>query len=214
MQNVIKFSRLSRLCDACRQIGKCVAIWRWVSPKVDACRQMAMSVAVARYRRHKNLSTAMASPWREGCPTVQSCATGPIWNPTYFLPRLDDAAFSHLSPSEAFCTPVPYDLFLSNQPIPPYDIKPFHKPITVDAQQTHDVHTTLLKGWLHQKERCNIMQFSMTTLSYYVVVTYCTYYLSPRLNIFQSRNFYFLCFILLTSLGRQICQATVKYLFI
>ena len=117
-------------------------------------------------------------------------------------------------PSEAFCTPVPYDLFLSNQPIPPYHIKPFHKPITVDAQQTHDVHTTLLKGWLHQKERCNIMQFSMITLSYYVVVTYCTYYLSPRLNIFQSRNFYFLCFILLTSLGRQICQATVKYLFI
>ena len=64
MQNVIKFSRLSRLCDACRQIGKCVAIWRWVSPEVDTCRQMAISVAVARYRRHKNLSPAMASPWR------------------------------------------------------------------------------------------------------------------------------------------------------
>ena len=70
MQNVIKLSRLSRLCDACRQIGKCVAIWRWMSPEVDTCRQMPMSVAVARYRRHKNLSTAMASPWREGSRRV------------------------------------------------------------------------------------------------------------------------------------------------
>ena len=70
MQNVIKLLQLSRLCDACRQIGKCVAIWRWMSPEVDTCRQMAMSVAVARYRCHKNLSTAMASTWREGSRRV------------------------------------------------------------------------------------------------------------------------------------------------
>ena len=41
-----------------------------MSPEVDTCRQMAMIVAVARYRRHKNLSTAMASPWREGSRRV------------------------------------------------------------------------------------------------------------------------------------------------
>ena len=67
---MIKFSRPSRLCDACRHMAMGVAIWRWVSPEVDTCRQMAMSVAVARYRRHKNLSTAMASPWREGSRRV------------------------------------------------------------------------------------------------------------------------------------------------
>ena len=67
---MIKFSRPSRLCDACRHMAMGVAIWRWVSPEVDTCRQMAMSVAVARYRRHKNLSMAMASPWREGSRRV------------------------------------------------------------------------------------------------------------------------------------------------
>ena len=48
MQNVIKFSRLSRLCDACRQIGN-------VSPYGDGCRQRLIRVAKWRW----------VSPWRD-----------------------------------------------------------------------------------------------------------------------------------------------------
>ena len=54
-----------------------VAKWRWVSPNGDGCRHMAMGVAKwrwvspwRRYRRHKNLSTARASPYRDGSRRV------------------------------------------------------------------------------------------------------------------------------------------------
>ena len=109
MQIVIKLSRLSRLCDACRQIGKCVAIWRWMSPELHTCRQMAMSVAVARYRRHKNLSTAMASPWHEGSRQVATARPNDCRH-IMIPPSSDDPP----PPREIHSPPIPHTACIPN----------------------------------------------------------------------------------------------------
>ena len=46
---------------------------------------MAMSVAVARYRRYKSLSTAMASPWREGSRRVATAVAKDVQQAQWLL---------------------------------------------------------------------------------------------------------------------------------